>query len=312
VKIGALSSAELAARLSSTGIYLRTGPFINHIQSSIAAIADGIALYYADYVLEEATGFADFHISLSRPPSIRRWLRPQAVFLFDGRSPFQPLPLAQAFPLLEWGLNWCIYSYANIYLIFHAAVVEKGGQAILMPGDPGSGKSTICAAMVNRGWRLLSDELALVSLQDLTVVAVPRPVSLKNESIEVIRRFAATAVIGQPTADTAKGTVAHMRAPRDSVNRDQEIAAPTWIIFPRYVASGPVRLQQESRGRALMRIARSSFNYSVLGASGFKAAAGLVDRCNSYDLTYGDLNQALTMIDTLEPPAAGTLTQARV
>jgi predicted ATPase len=30
---------------------------------------------------------------------------------------------------------------------------------VILPAPPGSGKSTLCAALVTRGWRLLSDEL---------------------------------------------------------------------------------------------------------------------------------------------------------
>ncbi|TCV79247.1 hypothetical protein EDE11_12040 [Methylomonas methanica] len=42
-----------------------------------------------------------------------------------------------------------------------------------------------------------------------------------------------------------------------------------------------------------MRLADLSFNYSVLGASGFETMAGLVKNCQAYDFIYdGDFNQA--------------------
>ena len=60
-----------------------------------------------------------------------------------------------------------------------------------MIGLPGSGKSTLAAGLVYRGgWRLLSDELALLSLGDGAVSALPKPISLKNESIAIMKRFA--------------------------------------------------------------------------------------------------------------------------
>ena len=304
MKVAALSSAELRTRLSSCGIWLRTGPFITHIQSSIPSIADGIALLYADYPIEGEAAFADFHVAVSRPANLRRWVRPQAVFLFDGRAAFPALPLAQTYPMFEWGLNWCIYNHANQYLIFHAAVVEKGGRAAIMPGEPGIGKSTLCAALVHCGWRLLSDELALISLGDVTVTPITRPVSLKNASIDVIRAFAPAAVIGQVTPDTAKGAVAYMRPPVDSVERSLDPATAGWIVFPQYVARTGAQLGSESKARTFMKIANAAFNYSALGVAAFETVSGLVDSCDCFDLAYGDLDEAIAAFDALGSSSA--------
>jgi HprK-related kinase A len=106
--------------------------------------------------------------------------RPQVLFRLDGVVPFRSLPLRHAVPIFEWGLNWCIVSRANNYLIIHAAAIEKGGHVAIMPGVPGSGKSTLTAGLVNRGWRLLSDEMALISLTDGSVTPLVRPISLEN------------------------------------------------------------------------------------------------------------------------------------
>ena len=80
-----------------------------------------------------------------------------------------------------------------------------------MPGAPGAGKSTLTAGLIYRGWRLLSDELALIRRSDGQIVPLARPVNLKNESIALMQRFAPSAVFSAPAHDTAKGTVALMR-----------------------------------------------------------------------------------------------------
>ena len=219
MNVSALTPSELKLRLKKTGIFLQTGSFTTHLKTTIPSVAEGIGLLYADYPLVEQDGFADFHISLTRPRNLRRWFKPQVLFLFDGNTIFKPLPLDQAFPMLEWGLNWCVSNHVNHCLIIHAAVLEKGGYAAIMPAPPGSGKSTLCAALVNRGWRLLSDELALVRVGDGKLIPLPRPVSLKNESIEIIRRYEPNAIFSRKVADTIKGTVAHMKASTDSIAR---------------------------------------------------------------------------------------------
>jgi len=72
--------------------------------------------------------------------------------------------------------------------MLHAAVLEKNGRAVVLPGDPGAGKSTLTAALMLSGWRLLSDEITLVDRDDGLLVGLARPVSLKNASIDVIQR----------------------------------------------------------------------------------------------------------------------------
>lgn len=303
MNISALTLPELGFRLKTAGIFLQTGSFVTHLRTSIASVAEGIGLLYADYPLVEQAGFADFHVSLACPRTLRRWFKPQVLFLFDGRPTFKPLPLDQAFPMLEWGLNWCVSSHANRYLIIHAAVVEKGGHAAILPAPPGSGKSTLCAALVCRGWRLLSDELALVRVSDGRIIPLPRPVSLKNESIDIIRHYEPDAVFGRKVSDTMKGTVAHMRAPAESIVQAMETARPAWVIFPRYQAGAATRLEALPRSRAFMRVADNAFNYSLLGVRGFETLAGLIDASLCYDFSYSVLDEAIEKFAALKPPA---------
>jgi HprK-related kinase A len=303
LNLSSLSLPELEGRLATSGIFLQTGPFITHVQSALPSVAEGMAQLYSDYPLAGQTDFADFHISLERPVTYRRWLKPQVHFRFDGRSPFKPLPADQAFPMFEWGLNWCVSSHANRYLIIHAAVVEKDGVAAVLPAPPGSGKSTLCAALVNRGWRLFSDELALLDIDNGRFTPLPRPVSLKNTSIDVIRTYVPDGVFGRKVRDTMKGAVSHLKPPRESVRRATEQARPGWVIFPKWQKDSPVRLQTLSRAQALMRIAENAFNFSTLGSRGFDALARLVDTSLCYDFTYGVLDEAIEAFAALKPRA---------
>lgn len=298
--VASLTRHELARALAGPGIVLRTGAFASRIRTPIRQVADDIALLYADYSLDDGGGFADFHIHLRQPGGLRRWFRPQVRFEHDGQAPFKALPVQQAFPMLEWVLNWCVSSRANRYLIIHAAVLERAdGGALLMPAPPGSGKSTLCAALVARGWRLLSDELALVRLDDGALLPLPRPVSLKNGSIDVIRAYAPQAVMNRPVRGTPKGTVAHMKAPADSVRRCAEAARAAWIVFPQYRAGAATRLSPLCRARAFMQAAGNAFNYSLLGQPGFAVLAGLVDGCASYAFCYSDLDEAVAQCAAL-------------
>lgn len=301
--VSSLAPPQLAARLAGDGIYLRTGLFVTHLRTAIAQVADGVGLLYADYPLLEHDASPDFRLQLARPAGPRRWLRPQVQLIQDGQQAFQPLPLAQAYPMFEWGLNWCISGSAHSYLIIHAAVVEKDGCAAILPAPPGSGKSTLCAALVHHGWRLLSDELTLVRPSDGLIVPMPRPISLKNASIALMRDYLPSPVFSPSVADTEKGTVAHLKAPADSVARGTEAARPAWVIFPQYEAGAAPLLTPLPKARAMLRVAANSFNYSLLGRAGFETLAGLVEQSACYRFSYSALDDAIALFAGLRPPA---------
>ncbi|MEX5745736.1 HprK-related kinase A [Massilia sp. X63] len=296
--LSALARTELRRRFAGPGLVLRTGPFRSRIRTDIPQLADTIALLYADYPVDEE-GFADFQLHLRTVGGWRRWLRPQVRFDQDGLEPFKPLPLGQAHPMFEWVMNWCVTNKAHSYLVIHAAVLERNGCAFILPAPPGSGKSTLCAALVCRGWRLLSDELALVRPADLALVPLPRPVSLKNASIDVIRTWEPQAVFGPAVPETSKGTIAHLRAPRASVAAAGDTAAATHIVFPRYEAGAQTRLAPVPKAQLFTRVADNAFNYTVLGDTGFDTLGRLVDGCAGFDFCYSQLDEAIALFETL-------------
>lgn len=301
--LSSLTRAQLGTRLATDGIDLQVGSFSMHLHSPIAGVADALALLYADYPLIAGGGFSDFHIRIARPAGLRRWFGRQALFLFDGTATFEPMPFDQAFPLLEWGLNWAVANRAHSFLMIHAAVVEKDGLVAILPAPPGSGKSTLCAALVHRGWRLLSDELALIRPADGMVLPMARPISLKNASIDVIRRYVPEALFSRAVRDTIKGTVAHLKAPADSVARALEPARPAWIIYPKYQAGSATKLTPMARGSSFMALADNAFNYSLLGQTGFRTLAKVIDSTDSYSFVYSELDEAIAAFAQLTPPA---------
>jgi HprK-related kinase A len=306
MKVGDLSLEGFAARLAGAGAAIRWGPFASRIVSGLPELAAPLHLLYADFPLEPPAGICDFHVRI-RPRRLRLpWSERRFELLLGDTPAFQPFSRTFALAVLEWGLNWCVYGSAHQFLIVHAAVVERNGRALLLPGRPGAGKSTLCAALVIAGWRLLSDELALVDPQAGHIRALARPISLKNDAIEIIRGLAPAAVFGPPAVDTHKGTVAHMKPPSPSVRRAEEPAVPHWIVMPRYVAGEALHLDPASKTSAFWGMADNSLNYEILGETGFTALVRLIDRCQCYSLTHSDLSDAVAALDRLsrEPQAS--------
>jgi len=299
VKLGDLSAPQLRARLQGPGLVLGTGPFRFRIQSPIASVGDGLAMLYREAPVHEADSFADYPVEIAPGAGVRRWLRAQARFLYDGAAVFEPLPIDHAYPLLEWAMNWCISGHANQYMMLHAAVLARDDRAVLLPAPPGSGKSTLCAALMHSGWRLLSDELALLSPEDGWVTPLGRPVSLKNASIDVMRRFAPKAVFNRVSHGTQKGSVVHMQVPAAQLARLHERARICWIVFPRYQAGADTALTPRSRAASVVELARNAFNYTVHGVHGFELLADVVAGADCLDFRYSRLDEAMARFDAL-------------
>lgn len=298
MRVEQMARADVNARLADAGLMIDVGGFGVMVRSSIAAVAEGlVGLYGSHPVLSSRERLIDFNVELRAVGGLRRWVRPQVQFLLDGRSPFKPLPRDQAFAMFEWGLNWCVANNVLDYLVIHAAVVEKVGRAVLLPGLSGSGKSTLCAELVCRGWRLLSDEMAMISLADGALRPVPRPISLKNASIDLMRSAHPDAVFGEVVRDTIKGTVGHMRAPAQSVARASEPVRPALILFPTYAQGAGFVERTVSPGHAFMKLASNTFNYDALGKPGFFAMGQLVADCPAVEATYASFDPVIESIE---------------
>jgi hypothetical protein len=120
----------------------------------------------------DAPPFADFHTESLRRPGTARL--PQTAIPFPDRrhAAFRPLPQGeQALPHFEWGVNWCFAQRFNQHVLLHAGALALGDRAVIMAAPPGAGKSTLTAAMMLRGFRMLSDEFGVLVPADRPAVA---------------------------------------------------------------------------------------------------------------------------------------------
>ena len=294
MKFGDLSLAE-RIRCFRRGTAWRTGPYVVHARVPIRFAARHLAWLYQDFEVLPHEVIPDAEISV-RVAGFA-WRR---VSIFsDGAVRYRRVARQQLVPLLEWTMNLSVFHRPTQNLLIHAAVVEKAGEAVLLPGEAGSGKSTLCAALVHRGWRLLSDEVAVIRPSDGYLLPVPRPVSLKEGAIEALREFAPTACLGPVWPRTAKGRVAHVLPPTASVQRMDEPAGPAWIVFPQFRPGAGCQLEPLGKADTLLHCAGNAFNYSVLGRQGFKTLAAVIDICSGHELVFDDLEAAVRTLESL-------------
>ena len=81
-------------------------------------------------------------------------------------------------------------------LRFHAGAVERDGDVVVIVGQSGHGKSTLTAALVQAGWRYLTDELAAVDASTFAVAPYARPLDLSQASLDQLHIGSADLVTG--------------------------------------------------------------------------------------------------------------------
>ena len=299
MKLSDVPLKELRKKAREEGLRFKTGPFPVRLKTDIPELIDTLHSMYGQASLLCNNEISQFHITIAQKSGLRRWLKPQAIFSIDGIKPFEPYPLSHAFPLFEWGLNWCIGTTAHNNLMLHSAVVEKNGIGLILPAMPGSGKSTLCAGLASRGWRLLSDEFGIIRHSDGQLLPIPRAAPLKNDSIEIIRQYAPEAVLGPIYEKTRKGTVSHMAPPPNSLELQEQAVTPKFVVFPKYQNGAETRLTPLVKSAAFTRLTNNAFNYQVTMEQGFQSMARLVEKTQSFDFISGDLDEAVITLQTL-------------
>jgi HprK-related kinase A len=267
------------------------------------ALQRQISDLYGLYPQHGPDDLPDLTIALRRQ-SWRSRLSGKAVGAFaNGYAPYQAVPARLAVPAMEATINWFVWKYLARVLLLHAAVLERAGRAVLLPGPSGVGKSTLCTALIARGWRLLTDEIAMVRPEDGQVVPHPRPISLKNEAIGIAARALSDAYLSGPFVNPTKGAVAFMRPPAPAIERAGETADPAMVVFPRYRPDATVEVEPIEKAQAFMRLVACSANYFTLLESGFETLANVVESCDHYAIVYRSLDDAVAVVESLAPPS---------
>jgi hypothetical protein len=92
-------------------------------------------------------------------------------------------------PLLHGLVGLLAVRHYKHLLAIHASCLVRSGNALLLPGRSGSGKTTMTAALMAAGWEYMSDDTALLLPQTLECVGAPYALTLKEGAWPIVRRY---------------------------------------------------------------------------------------------------------------------------
>lgn len=298
-----LNDQQLDTNLAGDGAQLEIGPFTVNIQLGFKNIRDEFINIYREYPYYADPVIRDNYIHIYGRNFFRKYIRPQAFVDVGMNEEFIPLPASMGMVSLEMGLNWQVASACKQYLMFHAGVVARDGVGLIMPAASGSGKSTLAAGLSYRGWQLHSDEFGLLDLDSEELVPYPRAVSLKNESIPVMKNWVAQShenhlnYFTDEYEGTPKGTICYMRPTIESINAMHVRTKPNVVILPVFDPSSTPQIRPVTKTMAFFRTVMSSANYGDIGADAFRAISNLIDRSHVCEIIYPSLDDAVKLVE---------------
>lgn len=190
----------------------------------------------------------------------------------------------------------------------HAAVLCKGETAMLMPAKSYSGKSTLSAALVAKGYQYLSDEMAVLD-ENFNARPVPLGLGLKEGSWEIIKSYMpqiehVTAMErwdGIPIKylpvnyQCTKGTTLKGAA----LSRERKKI--THLIIPNYQQGSPAKLTPLSVPQALYELFEAGYTQGKDQTE--KSVEELIHQLSErpcYHLAFDNLEQAVQALDDLQ------------
>jgi hypothetical protein len=170
----------------------------------------------------------------------------------------------------------------------HATAVVFEGQAVAFLGDCGFGKSTLAAAFLQAGHRLLTDDLMLLQTRTRGIVAYPGPPRIKLFP-EVALRFLGKAASGVSLNPTTQKQVIPLN---ESLVCIEEV--PLGAIYA--LASSDeetgksIRIQSLTKKETFITLLASTFHRVIMDADRlrrqFKATQALADIMTVRKLSY--------------------------
>lgn len=184
-------------------------------------------------------------------------------------------------------------------LALHAAALSRDGAGVLLPGQSGSGKSSLAAWLTRQGLNYLTDELVFVPDRTERLEPFTRPISVKPTGVSAIREL----VDLERHGDEVVGGGLAIMVPHRLLNGIHVAETPALrvIIFPRYRAGTTPGLEALSKAESGLGLMGCLANARNLDGHGFHEVARLARTVPAYRLTYSRFDQLAGLLDTVLP-----------
>lgn len=188
----------------------------------------------------------------------------------------------------------------DFFLELHAGVVSDGTSCIVLPGAPGSGKTTLTAGLVFSGFEYFSDEVALLDEESLRLRPVPLGLGIKPGAVETLAELfpevRQLAVHSREDGQQVRYlSLSATRTAPVGISREAK-----WLIFPRYGRSLDTALRPIGRPEALRRLMHECMVLPrLLDETRVEKLVRWMRQLHCYELPMNSLDRAVELVKGL-------------
>ena len=237
--------------------------------------------------LERRTGSATALFSVGRPAGARsRW-----EVRVDGRLMMSCEQRGEALHGLVVFVNQRVMTANDDLLSLHAAAVATPKGAVLLPAEAGSGKTTLCARLLQDGAAYLSDDSVAITRQG-RVLGYPKPLGFKVGTWE---QFADA---GLADLELDPGTQLVWQIPPSRLDAVSVAEAePVAIVLPRFESGAGLEVEAVSRPAAAAALLGQVQNLPRFGVPAALEVIGrLAANVPAHAVVYGDAREAAPIV----------------
>ncbi|MGB9364809.1 MAG: PqqD family peptide modification chaperone [Xanthobacteraceae bacterium] len=235
-------------------------------------------------------------------PQVRMEVRrASSLFAFreDGRERLRSGDAAVVIGALHVAVLERVRPGIEWFALIHGAALARGAHGIALLGSSGSGKSTLAAALMRSGFGFLSDDIVPLAAPDTTIVPWPLPLSLKPGGVDAL--LARIPELAAAPRYRTKGLEARTLAPPPQA-WDAEPAKLRQLFFPCFREGAAPEARRLSPFEALERLLSDRvWLGDPITEERVTSFLGWLDRTPAHALTYGALDDALELVESVIP-----------
>jgi len=175
----------------------------------------------------------------------------------------------------------------DLYFL-HAAALAYKGDAFILTGPTGSGKSTMTWALLNNGCGYLSDELAPIDIRTMAVQLYPHALCLKTEP---------AAPYTFPANILTTERASHIPTMSNNIKVATQPMRLKNIFFIQYQLDlANPNYRKLEKPEAALRLYTNTLNALAHENAGLKSATAIVTNCECYELMTADLTASCQLV----------------
>ena len=201
--------------------------------------------------------------------------------------------LAEAIHRAVWEIHRAVHDQVRDFVLLHAGAVARDQQALLMPAETSSGKSTLTLGLLEAGFSYLSDDLGALDPVTQRAYPFPKLIKLIPDALDFFSGLEER--LGD--RDLPFRQFERFVRPEDVGAKVAEPAGVRWVVFPTSEFEGPPTLEPITKAESIKELAANCLNLYRFGEGGVVLLSRIAKDADAFRLRGGSLRERVALLN---------------